>query len=216
MQRQCATARRVDYFAGFSENLATANRAFTRTPTGQALGVHASSTKYYYAQDSLGSVVGLFDKTGSYMGGYSYSPYREARATGTNTATAWNHLRYISGYYDDATNLYKLGARNYDPTIGRFTQYDPSGQEAHPYGYAACNPINAKDPTGLACREGAATFGKVLGWVTGTATVVGMVAGGLVAAAPTGGGSVAAAVLGISGAVGFAAGAPALAITVLC
>lgn len=72
------------------------------------------------------------------------------------------------------------------------------------------------DPTGLACKEGAATFGKVLGWVTGAATVVALVAGGVVAAAPTGGGSVAAAVLGISGAVGFAAGAPAFAITVLC
>ncbi|TFC28828.1 type IV secretion protein Rhs [Cryobacterium sp. TMT1-3] len=132
-----------------SEKLGTANRGFTRTPTGQALGVHGTSTKYYYAQDSLGSVIGLFDKTGAYMGGYSYSPYGEARATGTNTATAYNHLRYISGYYDDATNLYKLGARNYDPTIGRFTQYDPSGQEAHPYAYASCNPINAKDPSGL-------------------------------------------------------------------
>ncbi|MEU8295181.1 RHS repeat-associated core domain-containing protein [Streptomyces pseudogriseolus] len=35
------------------------------------------------------------------------------------------------------------------PTLGRFTQPDPSGQETNPYLYAGGDPINRMDPTGL-------------------------------------------------------------------
>ncbi|RUQ87247.1 RHS repeat-associated core domain-containing protein [Labedella gwakjiensis] len=128
------------------------SRAFTRDSTGDATSARLSGgSRYYYAKDLIGSVVGLFDKTGTYLGGYSYSPYGEARSTGTNQAVSTNNnLRYIAGYYDSASGLYKLGARFYDPALGRFTQYDPSGQEANPYGYAACNPVNSSDATGLA------------------------------------------------------------------
>jgi len=77
--------------------------------------------------------------------------YGENRATSTNAAVTANPLRYIAGY-QEASNLYKLGARYYDATTGRFTQFDPAGQEANPYAYAACNPINSKDPTGQITR----------------------------------------------------------------
>jgi len=43
----------------------------------------------------------------------------------------------------------KLGARYYNPTTGRFTQPDPSGQEANNYAYAGGDPINHTDPSGL-------------------------------------------------------------------
>ena len=93
-----------------------------------------TGARYYYVKDSLGSVIGLFDKAGAFAGGYSYSPYGELRNTVTaGSAADLNSLRYISGYLDRASGLYKLGARFYDPTIGRFTQYDPSGQESNPY-----------------------------------------------------------------------------------
>lgn len=42
-----------------------------------------------------------------------------------------------------------MGARYYDPNIGRFTQPDPSGQEKNPYLYAEGDPVNRIDPTGL-------------------------------------------------------------------
>ncbi|NEE19645.1 RHS repeat-associated core domain-containing protein [Streptomyces sp. SID7499] len=54
-----------------------------------------------------------------------------------------------AGTYLDPTGLYKMGHRYYDPTLGRFTQPDPSGQETNPYLYADGDPISNIDPTGL-------------------------------------------------------------------
>ncbi|WP_374196487.1 RHS repeat-associated core domain-containing protein [Streptomyces sp. b94] len=65
------------------------------------------------------------------------------------------------------------------PTLGRFTQPDPSGQETNPYLYAAGDSINNTDPTGLA-SAGEWTIG-VLGVVGGVATVAAAVATGPVA-----------------------------------
>ncbi len=120
---------------------------YGRTPNGEAVGFRISSS-HYYVSDALGSVIGMFSGAGIWEGGYSYSPYGEERSTSTNAAVALNSLRYIGGY-QETKNIYKLGARYYDATTGRFTQMDPSGQEAHPYGYANCNPVNSSDPSGL-------------------------------------------------------------------
>ncbi|WP_420709155.1 RHS repeat-associated core domain-containing protein [Streptomyces sp. NRRL S-37] len=60
-----------------------------------------------------------------------------------------------------------MGHRYYDPALGRFTQPDPSGQEENPYLYAAGDPVNRVDPTGLlwddiagALKSGAKTVGR--------------------------------------------------------
>jgi RHS repeat-associated protein len=162
-----------------TEDLDGAARTFDRTPSGDAVGNRLNNgTRRYYATDHLGSVVGMFNFDGTYLGGYSYSPYGEQRAISSGTVMTVNSLRYIGGYLDSASGLYKLGARYYDPSIGRFTQYDPSGQESHPYGYAACNPINSKDPSGLdACGEAVASLVLLL-------ASAGL---GLAGAAPSGG-----------------------------
>lgn len=122
---------------------------------------------------------------GSYLGGYSYSPYGEARSTGTNVAVSTNNnLRYIAGYYDVASGLYKLGARFYDPTLGRFTQFDPSGQESNPFGYANCNPLNSKDPSGLASCSDLALAQNTAEWLTWGAGATAAVAAATGAGAP--------------------------------
>lgn len=115
--------------------------------TGGVVGF-AANASHYYAMDHLGSVVGLFSANGAWEGGYSYSPYGEERATADTTPAQANQLRYIGGEIEE-DGTYRFGARYYDPAVGRFTQMDPSGQEANPYSYATCDPINASDPTGL-------------------------------------------------------------------
>jgi RHS repeat-associated protein len=62
--------------------------------------------------------------------------------------TVANPWRYAAGYTDTQTGLTKFGARYHDPSLGRFTQRDPSGKDL-PYAYAGCNPTNHVDPTGL-------------------------------------------------------------------
>lgn len=42
-----------------------------------------------------------------------------------------------------------MGARYYQPELGRWTQPDPSGQEANAYLYVGGNPANFVDPSGL-------------------------------------------------------------------
>ena len=70
------------------------------------------------------------------------------------TEAVANPFQYTAGYLDSNTGLYKLGARYYDPTLGRFTQQDPSGQEVNLYAYAGNNPINNVDPSGRSVECG--------------------------------------------------------------
>ncbi|GAA3663922.1 type IV secretion protein Rhs [Microbacterium marinilacus] len=72
---------------------------YTYSPQGQPIGYRAAA-RWYYVQDLLGSVVGVFSASGTYAGGYSYSPYGEARSTGTATAVTANPIRYIGGHHE--------------------------------------------------------------------------------------------------------------------
>ncbi len=62
-----------------------------------------------------------------------------------------NPLRYVGkeGYYTDVdTGLMLLGARYYDPLIGRFITQDPDRDGLNWYEYCGDDPVNAVDPTG--------------------------------------------------------------------
>ena len=52
--------------------------------------------------------------------------------------------------YDQETRLYHLGARYYDPQLGRFLSEDPIGIAGglNLYAYAGNDPVNARDPSG--------------------------------------------------------------------
>lgn len=122
----------------------------------------------------------------SHEGGYTCSPYGETRTiNSTNLGVSTNNQRYIGGYMEGSVT-YKLGARYYDTTTGRFTQPDPAGQEANPYAYAGFNPINAKDPTGLLTEECEEAFLAHTGSTLSTIAL----AAGMILAAPTGIGAV--------------------------
>ncbi|MFD6802621.1 RHS repeat-associated core domain-containing protein, partial [Streptomyces cyaneofuscatus] len=101
---------------------------------------------HYYLTDALGSVVALTDEAGTKVNTYAYSPRGVQRATTTEQVP--QPYRFAGGY-QDPTGLYHFSARYYDPSIGRFTTPDPSGQEQNPYLYAAGDPVNRIDPTGL-------------------------------------------------------------------
>ncbi|MGY1454770.1 polymorphic toxin-type HINT domain-containing protein [Streptomyces sp. SS8] len=61
---------------------------------------------------------------------------------------------FVGGTTDTATGLTHLGAREYDPVIGRFISVDPimnlaDTESFHGYAYAGNSPITYSDPTGL-------------------------------------------------------------------
>ncbi|HEV7642082.1 MAG TPA: RHS repeat-associated core domain-containing protein, partial [Gaiellaceae bacterium] len=52
-------------------------------------------------------------------------------------------------FFELGVNLYPMGARMYDPAIGRFLSPDPvEGGSANPYDYANQDPINSSDVNG--------------------------------------------------------------------
>ncbi len=69
--------------------------------------------------------------------------------------TGWaGDKTFVGGTSDPDTSLVHLGARDFDPTVGRFTSVDPLLDAGNPqsmsgYTYAGNNPVTASDPTGL-------------------------------------------------------------------
>ncbi|MFF7849046.1 RHS repeat-associated core domain-containing protein [Streptomyces sp. NPDC007910] len=135
---------------------AGADTGFIREPAGTLNSVRNGGKSSYYLTDATGNVIGLVDEAGKRTHTYAYTPY----GTSQNTTEAFPQPYRYAGAYLDPTGLYKMGARYYDPHLGRFTQPDPSGQEKNPYLYAVGDPINHTDPTGLLSVDG---IGNALG-----------------------------------------------------
>jgi RHS repeat-associated protein len=68
--------------------------------------------------------------------------------------SSWSGTRgFVGGTTDTATGFTHLGAREYDPTTGRFLSVDPvftvaDPQQMHGYSYANNNPLTYSDPAG--------------------------------------------------------------------
>lgn len=77
---------------------------------------------------------------------------------GEDPGAAWPGSRtFVGGFDDTSTGLYGLGAREYDPALGRFISADPimdrsDPQQLHGYSYSNNNPLAFSDPTGLLFR----------------------------------------------------------------
>ncbi len=75
-----------------------------------------------------------------------------------------SHRSYVGGGDDASSGLVHLGAREYDPTLGRFLSADPVLDLADPVqmnGYVYCenNPVTFADPSGLASEGGNEEYG---------------------------------------------------------
>jgi uncharacterized protein RhaS with RHS repeats len=72
-----------------------------------------------------------------------------------------------------------MGARYYQPELGRWTQPDPSGLDANAYAYVGGDPINNIDPLGLFTSDGvvSAFFGGSIGVLVLGVTQMPVVAG---------------------------------------
>jgi RHS repeat-associated protein len=77
----------------------------------------------------------------------------ELRNITLNTNPNFQPLGFASGLYDFDTKLYRFGARDYDPVIGRWLQRDPikfDGGTTNLYEYCGNDSVNCVDSSGLA------------------------------------------------------------------
>ncbi|WP_157440113.1 RHS repeat-associated core domain-containing protein [Actinokineospora inagensis] len=169
----------------------------SRDPDGALITEKIGTGRYNVVTDYQGSVLGLVDTAGAVAATYTYSPYGVTTATGSAANT--NPFRYLGGY-TLVNGQSVFGYRYYTPTLGRFTNPDPTNRERNAYAYAGSDPINNSDPTG-------GSFLSTVGGIVGTAAGAALVAAGCAA---TGGVAcvVAGAVVGgLTGGTGSALGA---------
>jgi len=87
----------------------------------------AAETITYFHNDVSGTPMLATDATGNVVWKEYYSPYGD-KLTGASSS---NSIGYAGKPYDASTGLSYMGARYYDPLIGRFTGVDPKGVELH-------------------------------------------------------------------------------------
>lgn len=80
----------------------------------------------------------------------------------TDSNPGFQPFGFAGGIYDRDTGLVRFGARDYDPTTGRWTAKDPilfEGGDFNLYGYALQDPVNFIDPDGRFRIQGEIAFG---------------------------------------------------------
>lgn len=119
----------------------------TLMTVGQA---NAAERVVYIVSDAAGSPVAEMDEQGAVIWRKSYKPYGEE----INPPAGNPNPSYTGKPLDAETGLIYMGARSYDPEIGRFTGIDPRGfNENNPqsfgrYVYANNSPYVYNDPNG--------------------------------------------------------------------
>ncbi|MGW1784042.1 polymorphic toxin-type HINT domain-containing protein [Streptomyces sp. NPDC002143] len=121
-------------------------------PGGGTIVRTGTGTNYKFEISDPHGTNGLYlDSTAQTPTWRQFTPYGGTRGT----TVSWLDNRGFLNAPDNAnTGLTQLGARQYDPTLGRFTSLDPlfeatDDQQLAGYAYSANNPITKSDPSGL-------------------------------------------------------------------
>src|SRR5262249_3272184 len=109
------------------------------------------SSSYRMIADQLGSVRLVADAASGAI--VERIDYDEFGIVLSDTAPGMQPFGFTGGVRDLDSGLTRLGTRDYDPAVGRWTQKDAllfSGGSSNLYNYVAGDAINNNDPTGLA------------------------------------------------------------------
>jgi len=118
---------------------------------GNLISMTRNGSTYYYHYNGHGDVIALTDTNGNTVATYQYDAFGNLL---NSTGTVNNPYRYAGYRYDEATGLYYLNARYYDPATGRFTTADTfqgfagNPQSLNLYAYCYNNPVVYVDPNG--------------------------------------------------------------------
>ncbi|QVL18977.1 RHS domain-containing protein [Pseudomonas qingdaonensis] len=106
----------------------------------------------YYHNDISGSPIAATDAAGNLKWKESYKPYGEKLTR--SAASRDNDIGFHGKAHDDSTGLSYMGARYYDPVLGRFMGVDPVAFQTdnlhsfNRYAYTNNNPLKYVDPDG--------------------------------------------------------------------
>lgn len=118
-----------------------------------------SSVSYLY-YDPNGNLVATADASGDRTEAFTYDPFGNLRSGSTGGDIASE--RFAGGWdktLDTTSGFIAMGARPYDPTLGRFLAADPiEGGSCNLYDFACQDPINNHDPSGMVCGPGFADW----------------------------------------------------------
>jgi RHS repeat-associated protein len=109
-------------------------------------GIGVYDQRLYVQQDANYNPTSLSDNTGVVVERFLFDPYGVATFLDPNWSVdaggsdyAWQHL-HQGGRHDPLTGLVHFRFRDYSPTLGRWTQQDPTGYIDGPSRYQACGP----------------------------------------------------------------------------
>jgi len=135
----------------------TANAYVAHDNTGlPVLLTTSTGSACMYVFDGHNNPAGLVTNFGSLAYLLNFDPYGGTTVAQNSGGSGYvdNPYGYAGGIGSHTTQLIKFGARWYDPTTGTWTQQDTHNAPLDPgngnrYIYAADNPINNADPSGL-------------------------------------------------------------------
>ena len=111
-----------------------------------------SGARRYFTHDGLFGPSGVTDEAASVVASLLYDAWGNVRSS--SGAWAAENYRFTGAELDRATGLYHMGARFYDPAIGRWLSEDPEEHgyfepaSLNFYAYVNSNPTNLVDPDG--------------------------------------------------------------------
>jgi RHS repeat-associated protein len=110
--------------------------------------------EYRFLTDAIGSVRLVIDAANGQVA--ERIDYDEFGNVTADSNPGFQPFGFGGGLYDQDTRLVRFGARDYDPSLGRWTTKDPlllGGGSTNVYLYASGDPINRTDPSGLIDHE---------------------------------------------------------------
>jgi len=149
-----ADMRQDKYFGGFvKQRIEGSQSVFTRQIPAPGLTAtrHGPTGGWTFAFGENRGTRFATDQTGAFVQGIDYQPFGEVKnpTGGTPGNTNYTSDQFNGGDLLAALGVVQLGARIYDPVIGRFLSRDPIISARSPYAFAANDPVNKIDPTGL-------------------------------------------------------------------
>lgn len=120
-------------------------------PVGLSDQTSDKASLYFLHADMLGTPRMVTSQSGGVVWEWKYRRNAFGEVAPSSSTVNMLNLRFPGQYFDAESGWNYNINRSYDPASGRYAESDPLGPYAGPstYAYAASNPLNRIDPSGL-------------------------------------------------------------------